>query len=326
MIEVTPNMSAIAEELRTLGRPNPQLAMAAVVTTVLPYIGILGLLFLFQPSPLVSATIGIVASAFLLRAFSIQHDCGHGGFFPKRSWNTFLGNALSLMTLTPYSVWAHNHDLHHGAQGDLDRRGVNDVYVATTEEFKNFTPLKKFCYRIYRNRFTLLIAAPLFLFLLLYRWPKNSNKFVLETLTHNAAVVLIGTMAVINPTVFIPFFMVSIYIGGAVGIFVFYTEHNFEGSQLQRGDTRNHVSAAINGSSILDFGPVNVLFDWLTLNIRYHHIHHLAPRIPGYNLRRCYLKTKDKVPGRKLGISEAWRSFSLKLWDEKREVLVPFPN
>ena len=55
----------------------------------------------------------VPAAGFLVRLFVIQHDCGHGSFFPDRRANDGLGRVLGVLTLTPYGHWRHEHALHH---------------------------------------------------------------------------------------------------------------------------------------------------------------------------------------------------------------------
>ncbi len=38
------------------------------------------------------------AAIFLVRLFMIQHDCGHGSFFPVKAANDWVGRALSVLT------------------------------------------------------------------------------------------------------------------------------------------------------------------------------------------------------------------------------------
>ena len=66
-------------------------------------------------------------AGFLIRLFVIQHDCGHGSFFRSRGANDRLGRAIGVLTLTPYAHWRHQHALHHGTSGNLDRRGEGDL-------------------------------------------------------------------------------------------------------------------------------------------------------------------------------------------------------
>ena len=79
----------------------------------------------------------------------IQHDCGHGAFFPNRAANTWTGRALSLVTLTPYDDWRHSHAIHHSATGDLDRRGIGDVSTLTVAEYRSRSRFARLAYRSY---------------------------------------------------------------------------------------------------------------------------------------------------------------------------------
>src|SRR5690242_2721243 len=47
----------------------------------------------------------IPAAGFLVRLFLIQHDCGHGAFFHRRSVNDWVGRFIGILTLTPYDYW-----------------------------------------------------------------------------------------------------------------------------------------------------------------------------------------------------------------------------
>jgi omega-6 fatty acid desaturase (delta-12 desaturase) len=55
------------------------------------------------------------AAGFLLRLFMIQHDCGHGAFFGRRSIDDWLGRAIGVLTLTPYDCWRRTHAVHHAS-------------------------------------------------------------------------------------------------------------------------------------------------------------------------------------------------------------------
>ena len=57
---------------------------------------------------------------------------------------------------------------------------------------------------------------------------------------------------------------------------------------------------------------------------RYHHIHHLNARVPGYNLQRCHEEADARlwrgIP--RLGGREMLRSLSYTLWDEELKMFV----
>src|SRR5437764_1135624 len=67
--------------------------------------------------------LAVPAAGFLVRLFMIQHDCGHGAFFHRRSANDWVGRVIGVLTLTPYDFWRRKHAIHHSTSGNLDRRG-----------------------------------------------------------------------------------------------------------------------------------------------------------------------------------------------------------
>ena len=74
-------------------------------------------------------------------------------------------------------------------------------------------------------------------------------------------------------------------IAGALGVWLFYVQHSFEESYWVRRGDWDPRAAAVDGSSFYDLPAV---LRWITGNIGYHHIHHLAPRIPNYHLRAAH--------------------------------------
>ena len=78
---------------------------------------------LLNVSYLLALPVAILAGAVLVRVFIIFHDCGHGSFFRSRLANDVTGFVAGVLTFTPYYHWRGEHAVHHGATGDLDRRG-----------------------------------------------------------------------------------------------------------------------------------------------------------------------------------------------------------
>ena len=77
----------------------------------------------------------ILTAGFMVRAFIIFHDCGHGSFFNSQRANDSLGIVAGILSFTPYYRWKRQHAIHHATSGDLDRRGVGDVYTMTVQEY-----------------------------------------------------------------------------------------------------------------------------------------------------------------------------------------------
>ena len=75
------------------------------------------------------------AAGLLVRLFMIQHDCGHGAFFPNKQANEWVGRAIGVLTMTPYDLWRRSHAIHHATSGNLDRRGIGDIDTLTVREY-----------------------------------------------------------------------------------------------------------------------------------------------------------------------------------------------
>jgi omega-6 fatty acid desaturase (delta-12 desaturase) len=81
------------------------------------------------------------------------------------------------------------------------------------------------------------------------------------------------------------------------------------------------MEAALQGSSYYKLPKV---LQWISGNIGFHHIHHLRPRIPNYNLQQCLNETPDLQLPDYLSLGRSLKSVHLKVWDEKEKVLLSF--
>ena len=78
--------------------------------------------------------LAVPTAGFMVRCFIIFHDCCHGSFLRTMKANDRLGLVMGVLVLTPFYQWKHSHAIHHSTAGDLDRRGIGDVYTMTVEE------------------------------------------------------------------------------------------------------------------------------------------------------------------------------------------------
>ncbi|MCA8967961.1 MAG: fatty acid desaturase, partial [Planctomycetes bacterium] len=117
--------------------------------------------------------LALFAGGLLVRVFIIFHDCGHGSFFASKAANDFWGFLTGVLTFTPYDQWRGEHAIHHGSTGNLDRRGVGDVWTMTVREYEEAPIRKRIAYRVARNPIVLFVIAPAFLFLVLQRFPSS---------------------------------------------------------------------------------------------------------------------------------------------------------
>jgi omega-6 fatty acid desaturase (delta-12 desaturase) len=314
------------ELLAPYAEPHVGRGLLDLATSVVPYVVLTVAMYVLAPvSWLLVVALAIPAAGFLVRTFIVFHDCGHGSFFPNRRANNWVGIACALLVYTPYHSWRHEHAVHHATAGDLDQRGMGDVDTLTVAEYKQLSWSGRLGYRLMRNPFVMLVIGPLWALLLEPRlipsWARK--RFWAEILATDVALVaaigllcfFLGWQAVL--LVQLPTAMIA----GAVGIWLFYVQHQFEDVYWDRHDTWKHPDSALRGSSHLKLPKVLQFFSG---NIGLHHVHHMNPRIPNYNLQRAHDENPvfHNVPT--LSLLDGIRSLRLKLYDEQLGRMVGF--
>ncbi len=123
-----------------------------ITNTFIPYV-VLWVLIVYSLSVSYWLTVPLIllAAAFLVRLFIIFHDCGHGSFFKSKRANETVGMFFGFLAFTPYYKWHNMHMKHHATVGNLDKRGVGDVWTMTKAEYLAAGKWKQFKYRIYRH-------------------------------------------------------------------------------------------------------------------------------------------------------------------------------
>lgn len=272
-----------------------------------------------------TAGVSLVAAGFLVRVFIIFHDCGHGSFFKRYRTNRVVGFITGVLTFTPYEHWRWEHGLHHGTAGDLDRRGAGDVWTLTVQEYLQATRWKRLAYRLARNPFILFVLAPLFLFLVKQRFPSpkaGPNERRSVYLTNLTVLALAAGLCSLMGWKAYLFIQLAILLPATVaGVWLFYVQHQFEGVYWERGEKWDYLSVALQGSS---FYKLPKILQWFSGNIGFHHIHHLSPRIPNYNLERCHRAEPLFQTVKPVTFWSSFKSLSFRLWDEKRRQLVGY--
>ena len=267
----------------------------------------------------------ILAAGFLARIFIIFHDCGHASFLQPKRANNVLGAIAGLLNLTPFQHWRWQHALHHGTAGNLDRRGSGDIWTLTVQEYIQSTRWKRFAYRLARNPMVLFAIAPLYVFVIHHRFavakaPKRERQSVARTNLALIGITLVMSLAIGLKAFLLIQLTVSAF-AGALGLWLFYVQHQFEGAYWARGEKWNYTTAALEGSSYYKLPKV---LQWFTGNIGFHHIHHLSPRIPNYHLQRCHDADPFFKTIKPLTLLTSLKCLTHRLWDEQRNVFVGF--
>ena len=307
-------------------RPRTARAVLQLATTLVP----LAIVFVAMDRLLAHSfwwTLPLVpaAAALLVRTFVLMHDCAHGSFFASRRANEIVGAITGLLTLIPFAHWRHEHALHHASAGDLDRRGHGDVDTLTVREYLARTRWGRWRYRMLRHPICFLCIGPIY-FVLDKRLPPRgataTRRQLASVWSNNLAILLVGGAAVMlfGSRVFL-LYLPAYYVAIIAGLWLFFVQHQFEGTYWQTHEQWDYASAAIAGSS---YFRLPAILEWFTGSIGFHHVHHLGPRIPNYNLHECHAENPMFHRATVVTLRQSLSAFRLALWDEDAGRLVRF--
>ena len=185
--------------------------------------------------------------------FIILHDCAHGSFVASPFWRQVIGNVLGVLTFTSFADWRRSHGIHHTTSGNLDRRGIGDVWTMTMEEYAASSPARRLWYRIFRNPFVMFGLGPFVSFVIGHRMPTRGsgrNQIVSVILTDVViAGIIVAAAVTIGIKAYLLIQMPIMFIGGAGGVWLFYVQHQFDPSYWARTEEWESMDAALRGSS-----------------------------------------------------------------------------
>ncbi len=309
-------------------KPSLSRAIFQLLNTFIPYFLLLGVIIYLVESGFsywLTLPLSIIAGLLLVRIFIIFHDCCHNSFFASRPANKILGYFCGFLTCTPYRDWQWAHSRHHATAADLDNRSYGSIWTMTVDEYRSASLWTRLRYRLYRHPLVLLGPGPLIMFLLANRFPTKGVGRPQRTSVWitNVAVVVMFTVAIwqlgFGDTcrIAIPI----MFVASAIGVWLFYVQHQFEGVHWFRHDQWDILKASLKGCSY--YKLPNALH-WFTGNIGIHHVHHVRTAIPNYHLQWCFNETPQLQEINVLTIRQSLRSLRLNLWDEVQGKLVSF--
>jgi acyl-lipid omega-6 desaturase (Delta-12 desaturase) len=327
-LSAPPSPQAWRQRLARYAKPDAARAAGQILATLAPLLATMAALFWglaegFWPALLLA----VPAAFFIVRLFIIQHDCGHGSYFRSARLNDLLGHAFGVITMVPYAAWRRDHAVHHATCGNLGRRGVGDVSTLTVAEYAALSPRRRLAYRLYRHPFVLFAVGPAYMLLVRYRLPlSNPRRGVRPWIsilgTDAAAAALgIGLAALIGPVAWLAGMGTVMLLASTIGVWFFYVQHQFEDTYWRPAGGWDFYVAAFEGSSFYDLPR---FLHWLTGSIGFHHIHHLASRIPNYRLRACFEAIPELQAAKRVTLWGSVKAARLALWDEERQKLVSF--
>jgi len=303
------------------GKSDDIKGLIQVLTTLIPFLVLwLAAIHFALVSPWITAALMLLIILFTLRAFGLMHECGHGSLFRSRGLNRAAGFLLGVMSGMPQHVWSQHHNYHHAHNGNWDKyRGPYttlsvDEYAALTDTQQRLyrfkcgvaaAPLAGFIYLIFNPRFTWLKGS---IGLVLYtlrrkvaqpnvslqkhasgyeaRYWKSAREYR-HMLLNNLALLSVWALmcCACGPVLFFCIYLLTVSLAGGAGIVLFTVQHNFDHAYASDNQRWDHDTGAINGTSFL---LLPHWLNWFTVNIAYHHIHHLSANIPNYRLAECH--------------------------------------
>ncbi|UJL46255.1 fatty acid desaturase [Virgibacillus sp. NKC19-16] len=272
-----------------------------------------------------TVALAVVASGFVVRTFIIFHDCTHGSFFKSSKANRVVGTITGIITLFAFDKWKRSHAIHHATSSNLDKRGTGDVWVMTVDEYVAASFWGRLAYRLYRTPIVMFGLGPIYLFLISNRFNRKGakRKERMNTYLINGSVAIIYGLLIwaIGWQAFLIIQLPILFVAGAAGIWLFYVQHQFEDSYFENEDEWDFVKAAVDGSSYYKLPKV---MEWLTGSIGYHHVHHLSPRVPNYNLEKAHESTPPLQQATTITLASSLKSIRFRLYDEANKSFVSF--
>ena len=274
---------------------------------------------------LASVSASILAGFVVVRLFVIFHDFFHGAILRKSKIAHSILYMFGLMVLSPAKSWKSSHDHHHKHNSNEFGAEIGGFPLMTTDEYHKASPLRQLGYRLVRNPLVILFG-----YITGFLVNKTLIKFVsnpienyscgISLVLHFGLAILIGIYSI---KALILGMLLPLFIGAAVGTYLFYVQHNFPGMKRREGKEWDYVYAAMHSSSYLRASP---LMNWFTGNIGYHHVHHLNAKIPFYRLPEAMEEMHElQTPTpTSLSLSDIISCLQLKLWDPASEQLLTF--
>ena len=322
-----PSRASWKRELAPYLQVDRRRSLGQIASVVLPYLAVWTIAALVKPGAPVAIALGLVATVFLSRMYSLFHDLTHNSMFRSRLANRLNGHLLGYLLFTPYRWWQRQHAIHHAHTGDLEVRGIGEINTMTLSEYESASRLRRLGYRLYRNPVLMLLVGPSLVFLFERRFPQRgmTPRILLSVVLTNLALVawVLGWSAIVGLGTFLLIQGTTLVAGGAIAAWMLYVQHQYEDTYYRAPGEWQFELAALQGSSYLHLPRP---LAWVVGNANFHHVHHLSAKIPNYRLRDAhqthamFRRTPVITPRSSVG------TFRLKLWDTESRRLVAFPK
>ena len=269
----------------------------------------------------------VITGLTMVRLFIIFHDYEHGTILRKSLIAKVIMSIYGLLVLNPPGIWRRSHDHHHKNNSKISLINVGSFPIMTVREYNKASPSERIAYAMTRHPLTIALG-----YFTVFLYGMCIRSFLANPRAHyDSAVAIVvhycmmAGLAWMGWDVLLLAGIIPSLLSAGLGSYLFYAQHNFPSVKLKTAAQWDYVSAAIQSSSFIEMSPV---MHYFTGNIGYHHVHHLNHHIPFYRLPEAMAALEElNNPGRtSLRPRDVLACLRLKLWDDERDCLVPFPK
>ena len=294
------------------------------------------LLWFFRNSWLSVFTI-IFCMCIYGRTIIIFHHCGHNNYTPNKIINYTIGIISGIIILNPFS-WNFNHNTHHLTNGNYENKydyPYNETIFHSLQQYKNFSPIIRYIYKLFRNPFIFFTILPTIKFLIIMRFNAlrllnkkmsindKNNFIIIEQIFNNIGIIfMFYCLYKIN---ILYHFLCIFSLAYANIVITFHSQHAYNPPYVINNETWNIKDSGIKGSSFIQF-PKCINYFWG--GEAYHHIHHINAKIPFYNLQSYHEEVISKSNMFdnvvKLTMTDCYNNLWLVLYDENKNKYITF--
>ncbi|MFC7061004.1 fatty acid desaturase [Halobacillus seohaensis] len=316
----------LKKNVASFAKPDKSAGIRQLINTLVPFFLLWFLAYQsLSVSVWLAVPVAMIAGGFVIRMFIIFHDCTHMSFFQNKKANRIIGTITGIITLFPFEQWKREHSIHHATSSNLDKRGTGDVWVMTVDEYLEASFWGRMAYRLYRHPLVMFGLGPIYLFCISNRFNRKGAKRKERMNTHltNASIVVIYGLLIwaIGWQAFLIIQFPILYVSGALGIWLFYVQHQFEDSYFEDESEWDFVKAAVDGSS---YYKLPKILQWVSGSIGFHHVHHLSPRVPNYKLEEAHESTPPLQNATTITLASSLKSIRFRLYDTENKKFVSF--
>jgi acyl-lipid omega-6 desaturase (Delta-12 desaturase) len=267
---------------------------------------------------------GVLAGLLSVRLFIIYHDYLHNTILQNSIFSRLLFTFYGMFILAPTSIWKRSHDYHHANNCKLYTSSVGSFPLVTKKDFLAAGKTDRNIYLFIRHPLTIATG-----YIFAFCWGMCIRTILRSPRKHFDSLLALFFHYGIGLGIYLLFGLQSLLIGfflpavlnSALGSYMFYAQHNFPSAIYKSKEDWNYAFAALYSSS---YTKMSRLMHWFTGNIGYHHIHHMNPRIPFYNLPLVWKEMEEfRHPGTtSLSPKDIAACFRIKAWDPEKGKMI----